>query len=146
MVNLSLKMMQAHTDGDTIDIIKKAPLSSDMVFEKFATLCDNAYCESFGKDEVYEIMKYMMERYANMRGTFSAKHLKTNGTGNLVKIMVNSQSTRVQVANTVVSSKAAGEAVTEVKVVEMKTKVLWKDTEDNVSEFADKDEDRDIEV
>ena len=108
--------MQAHIDGDIIDIIKKALLSSDIVFEKFAILRDNEYCESFGKDEVYEIMSYMIERYANMCGTFFAKHLKTNGTGDLVKKMANSQLTRVRVANTVVCSKAAGEAVAEVKM------------------------------
>ena len=72
----------------------------------------------------------MTERYANMRGTFFAKHLKTNGTGDLVKKMANSQSTRARVANTVVCSKAAGEAVAEVKVAEMKTEALWKDAED----------------
>ena len=81
-----------------------------------------------------------MERYANMRGTFFAKHLKTNGTGDLVKKIANSQSTRARVANTVVSSKAAGEAVAEVKM-----KALWKEAEANVFGFADKDENRDTE-
>ena len=145
MENLNLKMIQAHTDGVIIDITKKALLSSDMVFEKFVTLCDNKYCESFGKDEVYEIMSYMMEGYANMRGTFFAKHLKTNGTGDPVKKMANSQSTRAQVANIVFCSKAAGEAVAEVKVVEMKIEAIWKYAEDNVLQYADEVESRDIE-
>ena len=82
-----------------------------------------------------------MDRYANMRGTFFAKHLKTNGTGDLVKKMANSQSTRAQVANTVVSTKAAGEAVKDAKL-----KALWKAAEDNVLETADNDENIDMEI
>ena len=102
--NLTLKMMQAYTDGDIVDVIKKGLLSSGIAFDKFAALCDNEYCGSFDKDDIRDIMSYTMDRYANMRGTFFAKHLKTNGTGDLVKKMANSQSTRAQVANTVVSS------------------------------------------
>ena len=82
-----------------------------------------------------------MDRYANMRGTFFAKHLKTNETGDLVKKMANSQSTRAQVANTVVSTKAAGEAVKDAKL-----KALWKKAEDNVLETADNDENIDMEI
>ena len=51
-----------------------------------------------------------MQKYANMRGTYSAKHLKPN-TGRLVEKMVNSQPTRAQVANTVASLKAVAATV-----------------------------------
>ena len=57
-----------------------------------------------------------------------------------MKKMANSQSTRARVANTVASLKAVGEAAADVK-----TKMLWKDAPDNVFEFADKDENRDME-
>ena len=92
--DLNVKMMQAHTDGDIVDIIKKALLSSDIVVAKFSPLCNNESCESFSKEDVYKLMSYMMQRYANMQGTYFAKHLKTNVLWYLVEKMANSQSTR----------------------------------------------------
>ena len=83
----------------------------------------------------------MMEKYANMRGTYFAKHLKMNGVGNLVKKIANSQSTRSLVTNAVVLSKNAEDAVEEAK-----TKALWKEAEDSVFESASKDENRDTKV
>ena len=59
-------MMQAYTDGDIVGVIKKSLLSSDTALEKFSALCDNEDCDHFGKEEMYEIMSYMMDRYANM--------------------------------------------------------------------------------
>ena len=86
-------------------------------------------------------MSYTLDVYANMRGTFFAKHLKMNGTEDLEKRMANSQSTRARVANTVLSTKAAGEAVKDAKL-----KALWKEAEDNILETADKDENIDMEL
>ena len=85
--------------------------------------------------KIVTILVKRMDRYANMRGSFFTKHLKTNGTGNLVKKMANSQSTRARVASTVVSSKAAGEAVKDAKI-----KALWREAEDRVFEFSDEDD------
>ena len=71
-----------------------------------------------------------------MRETFFAKHLKMNGSGNLVAKMANNQSTRARVVNAVTSSKAAGDATKDAK-----TKELWEKAGDNVYEYADKEED-----
>ena len=112
-------MMQAYTDGDIVLVIKKALLSSDKVFEEFSKLCDNEYCASYGEEDIRNMMSYMMMRYANMRGTFFARHLKTNGSGNLVAKMANNQSTTARVVNTVSSSKAAGDTTKDTKAKEV---------------------------
>ena len=119
LTNLNLKMMQAYTDGDIVVIIKKSLLTNDKVCEEFTKLCDNEHCACYGEEDVHNIMNYVMTRYANMRGTFFAKHLKTNGSGNLVAKMANNQSTRARVVNAVTSSKAVGDATEDDKTKEL---------------------------
>ena len=72
-----------------------------------------------------------MDKYANMRGTFFAKHLKSNGNCNLVNKMSNNQATRTKVLNAVVTAKT----VTESK--EEREKQLWEDAGKNVQKYAD---------
>ena len=64
--NLSLKMMRAHTDGNTIDIIRSGLLSNDAVTHKFSLLFQNPSCCSLSEDEKPGRLKYLMDRYANM--------------------------------------------------------------------------------
>jgi len=86
----------------------------------------------------------MMTRYANMRGTYFAKHLQTNGSGNLMAKMANSQSTRARVVNAVSSSNAAGDATKDAETEDAKTKELWQQAANNVCEYADKEEDEEM--
>ena len=76
-----------------------------------------------------------------MQGSYFAKHLKTNGIGDLVENMANSQSTRAQVANTVIFPKAAGEVVEDAK-----KEAVWKVAEANAFEHADRDKDENRET
>ena len=126
--NLALKMLRAYADGDIVVVIKNSLLSSELAVSKFMALCDNDQCDSITEDGKTEIMKYMMERYANMRGTFFARHLKMNNTGSIVDKLANSQATRTKVANAVVSAKAVAEA---------KEGKLWKQAASNVLDYAD---------
>ena len=131
LANLTLKMMRAYADGDIVDKIKRSLLSSDVAIEKFTTLFDNERCQSFTDADKQEVMKYMMERYANMRGTYFVKHLKDNGNGNLVNKMAAIQkATRTKVASAVVCAKAVEDA---------KEVTLWKDAGDSVFDFKDKE-------
>ena len=72
-----------------------------------------------------------MEKYANIRGAFFEKHLRSNGNGNLVNTLAASQSTRTRVLNSVVSAKAVADA---------KEKELWKTAEQNTFAYADKED------
>ena len=109
---------------------KQSLLSSDVAIGKFTALYDNEQCQSFTDADEQEVMKYVMERYANMRGTYFVKHLKDNGNRNLVNKMAVGQATTTKVESAVVCSKAV-EDVNEV--------TLWKDAGDSVFDFEDKE-------
>jgi hypothetical protein len=51
-----------------------------------------------------QLMVYILERYANMRGTFFVQHLKGN-SGDQIKKLAESQATRMKVANAVLCSQ-----------------------------------------
>jgi len=111
LANLTLKMMRAYADGDIVIQIKRSLLSNSVAIEKFDALCNNDSCESFSREDRLKIMSYfLMERNANMRGTFFVKHLKSNGNGNLVNKLAENQATRTKDANAVVSAKAVADA------------------------------------
>jgi len=73
LTNLILKMMMAYNDGDIISKIKFSILSHDDSRDRFSCLSD-----SDNKDDNCLLLAYIMERYANMRGTYFVKHLKGN--------------------------------------------------------------------
>ena len=52
-------------------------------------------------------LKYILKRYADMRGTYFAKHLKGTANSNINKV-VDSQATRTRVMNDVACSKNVG--------------------------------------
>jgi hypothetical protein len=66
LANLSLKMMLAYVDGDIISQIKISILGNERAMERFAEMSginvDTCQCQ--------QLMAYILERYANMRGTF----------------------------------------------------------------------------
>ncbi len=132
--NLTLKMMQAYADGDIVHKIKLALLESDVATKKFDELC--RYDISLSSDNKQQIMKYLMERYANMRGTFFVKHLKGNCSGNIVDKLAESQATRTKVANSLSSSKAAANA--KEKQAGSKEEQLWENAGESAFEYADK--------
>ena len=83
--NLTLQKMRAYYDGYIVDKIKINMLANDIALDKFKCLCNNESCSEFDDNSIKRVMKYMMERYANMRGTFFVRHLKGNGSGNIVQ-------------------------------------------------------------
>ena len=126
--NLSLKMMRAYADGNIIDIIRSSLLSNDMVVQKSNLLFNNTSCCSISEDEKPEIMKYLMDRYANMRGTFFAHCLKKNNTKSTVDMLAEKQAARTKVSNAVVTAKA---------VEDSKEAELWKRAGDNACNYVD---------
>ena len=50
------------------------------------------------------LLTYIVERYANMRGTYFVRHLKGN-CGNLIQKLADMQATRTKVAHTVVYAR-----------------------------------------
>jgi hypothetical protein len=138
LANLTLKMMKAYADGDIVDKIKTTLLSNTVAVEKFTSLCDNEYCGSLPESDRKEIMKYIMERYANMRGTFFVRHLKGNCSGNLVDQLAKSQATRAKVAASVVSAKAVAESNGSACTEEEKEKLLWDEAGENAIAYADR--------
>ena len=81
-----------------------------------------------------EVLKYMLERYANIQGTNFVKRLKGNNKGD-VDMLVASQATRTHVVHRLVQSKAAREVK---KKDESNEKQFWKDVADNVLKEHDK--------
>jgi hypothetical protein len=96
LANLFLKMMMAYTDGDIISQIKQSILANERAKEIFTSLS--------GLDKCQYLMDYILERYANMRGTFFVRFLKGN-SGNQVKKLAESPATRTKVANAVVCAQ-----------------------------------------
>jgi hypothetical protein len=70
------------------------------VRDRFGALLDN----QFDTCKCLELMAYILERYANMRGTFFVCHL-TGNSGDKIKKLADSQATRTKVANAVVCAQ-----------------------------------------
>jgi hypothetical protein len=110
-----------------------AILSSEVAKVKFANRVGN-----YGIDESdrTSLMEYVLERYANMRGTYFVRRLKGNSR-NQVQKMSDSQATRTRVSNTIVCAKriADNNAVSPLNVDN--------DKDDNDSGVVDDDNDDD---
>jgi hypothetical protein len=65
LANLTLKMMMAYNDGDIISKIKLGILSHDDSRDRFSCLSG-----SDNEDDNRHLLAYIMERYANMQGTY----------------------------------------------------------------------------
>ena len=121
-------MMRAYADGNIINIIRSGLLSNDTVIQKFSLLFQNLSCCSLSEDEKPEILKYLMDRYANMRGTFFAYCLKKNNNKSTVDVLAEKQATGTKVSNAVVTAKA---------IVDSKDSDLWRRAGDNACNCAD---------
>ena len=64
LTNLALKMMMAHNDGDIISKIKFGIFSHEVSRDRFSCLSG-----SNNEDDNHLLLAYIMERYANRRGT-----------------------------------------------------------------------------
>ena len=72
--NLTIEMITVCAHGNLINVIKNYLMDNKDIMVKFTTLCNND--SAYNKIECQDLLRYILERYANMRGTYSAKHLK----------------------------------------------------------------------
>ena len=108
-------------------------------FQKFREMCNNDENDKpFTDGEVKRLMKYFLERYANMRGTYFVKYLNGSRKKTLVEKMVSSQSTRTQVLNATASSKALGEAQTKISCDNGDDEQEWEAAAESVLEQSDR--------
>jgi hypothetical protein len=132
---LTLKMMLAYSDGDIFTRIKTSILSHNEMRERISFLSG-----SNNKADNQLLLTYIVERYANMRGTYFVRHLKEN-SGNLIKKMADSQATRTKVAHAVIyAKKVEPDDDTFVSDDTPDCRVLWETATDNVFELADTDD------
>jgi hypothetical protein len=139
LANLTLKMMMAYNDGDIISKIKFGILSHDDLRDRFSCLSG-----SDNEDDNCLLLAYLMERYANMRGTFFVKHLKGN-SGDQLKKLASCQATRTKVAHAVVYAKTTVESDGDAFIHDdtPECQVLWEMATESVFELADKLDDSD---
>ncbi len=100
LANLTLKMMMAYADGDIIARIKTSIIGNQAAKNRFAALLGNQFDEC----KCQELMGYILERYANMRGAFFVCHLKGK-SGDQIEKLADSQATRTKVANAIVCTQ-----------------------------------------
>ena len=139
LANLMLKMMMAYNDGDIISKIKFGILSHDDSRDRFSCLSG-----SDNEDDNRLLLAYIMERYANMQGTYFVKHLKGN-SGDQLKKLASCQATRTKVARTVVYAKTTVESDGDAFIHDdtPECQVLWEMATESVFELADKLDDSD---
>ena len=124
LTNLNIKMMRAYADGDIMDIILGGIMKNKSLANKFCSLCG----DDVDTKEQQQILKYLMERYANMRGTFFVKCIKNNNPKSSVDTLAERQATRNKVSNAVITAKAVAKAT---------AASLWTDAADNVLEATE---------
>jgi hypothetical protein len=139
LTNLTLKMMLAYNHGDIISKIKLGILSHDDTRDRFSCLLG-----SDNEDDNQRLLAYIMERYANMRGTYFVKHLKED-SGDQLKILASCQATRTKVAHVVVYAKTMVELDDNAFIHDdtPECQVLWEMATESVFKFAGKLDDSD---
>ena len=73
LTNLNIEMIKTDVDSNIMDAILGGIMKNKYLESKFNSLCAD---DVITKDQ-QQIMKYLMERYANMRGTFLSSVSKT---------------------------------------------------------------------
>jgi hypothetical protein len=138
LANLSLKMMLTYVDGDIISQIKISILGNERAMKRFATMSG----VDFDTCQCQQLMAYILERYANMRGTFFVRYLKGN-SGDQIKKLAESQATRTKVANAVVcSQKIAVETGSNLDDDMPEVEALWRSASSSVEDcLANEDDD-----
>jgi len=92
------------TQSKLVHEIKSQLLSSDITVSKFTSLC-NTTDESL--DDVQQILKHIIGKYTNMRGTYFVKHIRGSQRPS-VSDLVASKATRAGVVTKVACSKVKG--------------------------------------
>ena len=136
LANLTLDMMLAYNNGDIISKIKLSILSNSSACERFAALFDS---DVPNEETQQSVMEYILDRYANMRGTYFVRHLKMN-SGNQIEKLASGQATRAKVANAVVCTKLVKDLCGRDMDSMPECRALWESAEDCVFELADKEE------
>ncbi len=127
--------MLVYSDGDVVTRIKTSILSHNEMCERISFLLG-----SDNKADNQLLLTYIVERYANMRGTYFVRHLKGN-SGNLIQKMADSQATRMKVAHAVVyAKKVEPDEDTFISDDTPECRVLWEMATDNVFELAEVDD------
>ncbi len=97
LANLMLEMMMAYNNSTIISVIKTSILSSNLAMENVDALLAG---DAVDNNERQQLMAYVTDWYANMRGTYFVKHLKVKSCNHMKKL-IGSQATRTKVANAV---------------------------------------------
>ena len=125
-----LKMMLAYSNGDIVTRIKTSILSHNEMREKVSFLSG-----SDNNAENQLLLTYIVERYANMQGTYFVRHLK-GYSRNLIQNLADRQATRTEVAHAVVyARKVEPDDDTFVSYDTPECRVLWETATDNVFVF-----------
>ena len=103
-------MMMAYDDGDLVHEIKTQMLTSHLTITEFNGLWNKD--EKLSGEETEQVIKYIVERYMNMRGTYFVKFLKGTGNGSVDRL-VDSQATRAKVVDAIAHTKAVADAKSE---------------------------------
>ncbi len=134
LANLTLKMMLAYNNGDIIAKIKLGILSHNDTRDRFSCLSG-----SNNKDDNQQLLVYIMERYANMQGTYFVKLLKGNSGGQIQKL-ASCQATRTKIAHAVVYVKTTVELDGDTFIHDNtpECQALWETATECIFELADK--------
>jgi len=130
-------MMLAYSNGDIITRIKMSILSHNEMRGKISFLSG-----SDNNAENQLLLTYIVERYANVQGTYFVRHLKGN-SGNLIQKLADRQATRTKVAHAVIYARKVEvepDDDTFISDDTPKCRVLWETAADNVFEMADADD------
>ena len=121
LTNLNIKMIRAYADGNIMDVILGGIMKNKHLEKKFRSLCTD---DVSTKDQ-RQIMKYLMERYANMRGTF----LLSPSKATILKALL----TRWRIGRPHVA-KSSNAVITAKAVAKVTEATLWLDAPKNVLE------------
>jgi hypothetical protein len=132
-------MLLAYNDGDIIAKIKLGILSHNDTRDRFSCLSG-----SDNEDNNQLLLAYIIERYANMWGTYFVKHLKGN-SGDQLKKLASCQAMRTKVAHVVVYAKTMVESDENAFIHDdtPECQVLWEMATESVFKLADKLDDSD---
>jgi hypothetical protein len=99
--------MLAYNNGDIVAAIKDSILSNSSAQAKFTALVN---C-NVDQSDCLELMAYILDRYANMRGTYFIHHIKGNVGGNHAMHWAKKQTIRSKVATAVYCAKISGHGI-----------------------------------
>ena len=119
-------MMLAYNDGNIVARIKESILSHDGMRDQFSCLSGS---DNDGNNQL--ILSYIIERYANMWGTYFVGHLK-GISGNQTQKVADSQVTKTKIAHAVIyAKKVESDNDTFISDHTPECRALWETSTDN---------------